>query len=303
MARVGLISSLLTLMLAACNAEDDTAAPLAEPTPTATPAPTPSPTPTSAPSPTPSPTPAPTPSPTPTPEPALTEYGYEIVNTFPHDPRAFTQGLEYLNGYLYESTGLRGESSLRRVNLETGEVVQMRELDDEHFGEGLTIFDGRIFQLTWQAGVGFIYDLETFDLIGEFSYQGEGWGLTNDGDRLIMSDGSNTLFFRDPDTFEEIGKVDVYDDHGPVMMLNELEYIEGEVWANIWLEDVIVVIDPESGQVTRRINLTGLLQPEDQGDRRVDVLNGIAYDQDQGRIFVTGKLWPALYEIELVTLD
>jgi glutaminyl-peptide cyclotransferase len=283
--------------------------PTPEPSPTATPEPepTPEPTPTAKPppdvAPTPSPTPIQTPTPEPTPAPETAVFGYEIVDIYPHDYRAFTQGLEFHDGYLYESTGLRGESTLRRVDLDTGEVLQIHHLDDELFGEGLTILNKRIYQLTWHAGIGFLYDLETFELIDEFEYEGEGWGLANDGERLIMSDGSSTLYFRDLETFEVLDRVNVYDERGLVLRLNELEYIDGHVWANVWLEDYIVIIDPETGWVTGRVDLTGLPQPEDRGDRRVDVLNGIAYDLDEERIFVTGKLWPALYEIELVLLD
>jgi glutamine cyclotransferase len=230
-------------------------------------------------------------------------FGYEIVDIYPHDYRAFTQGLEFHDGYLYESTGLRGESTLRRVDLDTGEVLQIHHLDDELFGEGLTILNKRIYQLTWHAGIGFVYDLETFELIDEFEYEGEGWGLANDGERLIMSDGSDTLYFRDPVTFEEIDRVEVFDDNGPVEMLNELEYIGGEVWANIWFEDTIVVIDPETGWVERRIDMTGLLRDEDRGQHRVDVLNGIAWDAENQRLLVTGKLWPVMYQIEVRPTD
>jgi glutaminyl-peptide cyclotransferase len=283
--------------------------PLAESdaTPTPEPTPIPSPTPTVTPAPTvtltptvePTPIPSPTPEPSPTPDVGATEYTWEILATYPHDADAFTQGLEYRDGEFFESTGRYGESSLRRVDLETGEVLQLHELDEHLFGEGLTVYGDRIYQLTWQAEVAFVYDRNTFELLGEYTYEGEGWGLANDGNRLIMSDGSNLITYRDPETFEEIGTIQVYDDRVPMTELNELEYIDGEIWANIWLQDVIVVIDPESGQVTRRLDMTDLLQDEDRGDHDVDVLNGIAWDEENGRLFVTGKLWPVIYEIEV----
>lgn len=298
--RTGVLLIIAAILLASCG-------PLGGEEPAPVPSPTPNPTPTSTPVPVPTPTPTPqptsTPEPTPTPHLETSEYTYEIVNTFPHDRRAFTQGLEFRDGYIYESTGLRGESSLRRVELETGEVLQRHALDEDLFGEGLTILADRIFQLTWQAKTGFVFDKESFEPIMQFFYDGEGWGLTNDGDRLIMSDGSNTLSFRDPEGFVELDSVDVYDDRGPVVMLNELEFINGEIWANIWMEDQIVVIDPESGWVTRRIDMTGLLQDEDRSDHRNDVLNGIAWDAENERVFVTGKLWPVMYEIDVVPVD
>jgi glutaminyl-peptide cyclotransferase len=293
----------ITLAISACGplgSDDPTPVPTATPEPreTATPVPTPEPTATPTPSPTPSPVPEPTPSPTPAP--VTEDYSYEIVDTLPHDRRAFTQGLEYFDGFLYESTGLRGQSTLRQVNPETGEVLQQRDLDEDLFGEGLTINDDRIYQLTWQAGQGFIYDRGSFELIGEFTYEGEGWGLANDGDQMYMSDGSNTLYIRDLETFEAIEQIEVFDSDGPVSMLNELEYIDGKIWANIWMEDTIVVIDPATGWVTRRIDMTGLLQDEDRDEHRVDVLNGIAWDAENDRLLVTGKLWPVIYEIEVV---
>jgi glutaminyl-peptide cyclotransferase len=225
-------------------------------------------------------------------------YGYEVLNVYPHDPAAFTQGLIYAAGFLYEGTGLRGLSSLRKVDLSTGAVLQQVNLEPQFFGEGITLFEDRIIQLTWQSRVGFVYDKETFKLLEEFTYPTEGWGITHDGSQLIMSDGTNTLYFWDPRTFEETGRVKVFNSEGPVVRLNELEYIEGEVWANIWQTDRIVRIDPSSGEVTGTIDLTGLLPPEDHGDQ-VDVLNGIAYDAAGSRIFVTGKNWPKLFEIQL----
>jgi glutaminyl-peptide cyclotransferase len=294
----------IALVVTACGSPFGEAE--ATPVPTSTPPPTETPTPQPTATPESTPTPEPTatlePTQTPMPVPVTSDYTYRIIDRFPHDRRAFTQGLEFRDGYLYESTGLHGESTLRRVDLETGEVLQLHELEDHLFGEGLTVLDDRIYQITWQAGTGFVYDRETFELREEFSYEGEGWGLANDGNRLIMSDGSSTLVFRDPVTFEELDRLDVYDDRGAVTMLNELEYIEGEIWANIWLSDVIVVIDPDTGWVTRRIDMSGLLQDEDRGQHRVDVLNGIAWDEDGQRLLVTGKLWPVMYEIEIVPI-
>lgn len=227
-------------------------------------------------------------------------YGYRIVNRYPHDPRAFTQGLDIQDGVLYEGTGLNGRSSLRRVELETGEVLQQAVLAEEFFGEGIVVSGDRIYQLTWQSQQAFVYDRETFEVLDTHTYPTEGWGLTSDGERLIMSDGTSTLIFRDPETFAEVRRVEVIDGGEPVIRLNELEWVNGEVWANIWQTDEIVRIDPATGAVLGRIDLTGLLQPEDQAGADVDVLNGIAVDEATGRIFVTGKLWPVLYEIELV---
>lgn len=231
-------------------------------------------------------------------EPTL--YGYEIVNTYPHDPMAFTQGLVYLEGFLYEGTGLNGRSSLRKVALESGEVVRQRDLDARFFGEGIAVFNNRVLQLTWRSQTAFVYDLDTFEARTQFSYQTEGWGLTHDGQTLIMSDGTSTLYFRDPFTFAETGRVAVRQGEDPVANLNELEYVNGEILANVWQRDYIVRIDPKSGQVTGIIDLRGLLSEADRGGRRVDVLNGIAYDEASDRLFVTGKLWPKLYEINLV---
>ena len=225
-------------------------------------------------------------------------YSYNIVNTYPHDPDAFTQGLVFEDGVLYEGTGLHGQSSLRRVELETGDILQIRELSDEFFGEGITIYGNRIIQLTWQSHIGFVYDKNSFELLQEFNYSTEGWGITHDGTRLIMSGGTSTLHFLDPQTFEEIGQVEVFDNDGPVTRLNELEYVQGEIYANVWQTDRIARIAPETGRVVGWIELGGLLTAEDCS-QPVDVLNGIAYDADNGRLFVTGKLWPKLFEIEL----
>ncbi|HYI14995.1 MAG TPA: glutaminyl-peptide cyclotransferase, partial [Thermomicrobiales bacterium] len=226
---------------------------------------------------------------------------YSVIRSYPHDPQAFTQGLVFLDGVLYEGTGLNGQSSLRRVDLETGVVLQQIDLAEEYFGEGIVVVGERIYQLTWRSQLAFVYDRETFEVVDNHTYPTEGWGLTSDGERLIMSDGSSTLFFRDPETFAEIRHVEVLDGDEPVTRLNELEWVNGEVWANVWQTDQIVRIDPATGSVLGWIDLTGLLQPEDQAGADVDVLNGIAVDEATGRIFVTGKLWPVLYEIELVT--
>ncbi len=229
-------------------------------------------------------------------------YSYNIVNTYPHDPDAFTQGLVFDAGVLYEGTGLYGRSSLRKVELETGDILQIRELSDQLFGEGTTICGDRIVQLTWQSHIGFVYDRDSFELLQEFSYSTEGWGITYDGKRLIMSDGTSTLHFLDPQTFEETGHVEVFDNDGPVIRLNELEYVQGEIYANIWQTDRIARIAPETGRVVGWIDLSGLLTEEDLSEP-VDVLNGIAYDAQSDRLFVTGKLWPTLFQIEVIPPD
>lgn len=226
-------------------------------------------------------------------------YGYRIVNTYPHDPSAFTQGLVYHDGFLYEGTGLNGQSSLRKVRLETGEVVERFDLGEQYFGEGITVLGSQILQLTWRAGLGFVYDLPTFEVTGTFTYTGEGWGLTHDATTLILSDGTAHLRFFEPATFEELGSVTVRDGGAPLTDLNELEYIDGRVYANVWQTDRIAIIEPTSGQVTGWIDLHGLRA--DAEARGTDaVLNGIAYDAGGDRLFVTGKLWPRLFEIELV---
>jgi glutamine cyclotransferase len=228
-----------------------------------------------------------------------TTYGYRVVNAYPHDSRAYTQGLVYRDGFLYESTGLNGRSSVRKVRLETGEVVQQHRLDGKYFGEGLTDWDSRLVQLTWQTNVGFVYDLATFKPVRTFTYPGEGWGLTHDGKRLIMSDGepSGELRFLDPSSFKELGRLTVRDQNRPVGNLNELEFVNGEIFANVYQTDRIARIEPSSGRVVGWIDLQGLLPAADR--RGVDVLNGIAYDPARDRLFVTGKLWPRLFEIRL----
>jgi glutaminyl-peptide cyclotransferase len=229
-------------------------------------------------------------------------YGYDIVRTYPHDRKAFTQGLLYRDGFLYESTGLNGSSSLRQVELETGTVVRQVPVDREYFAEGLADTGSRLVQLTWQSGLGFLYDRPTFTQTGTFKYTGEGWGLTMHGNRLLMSDGSSTLRWLDPATLAQTGTLPVRESGGTVEGLNELESVKGEVFANVWQTDSIVIISPESGQVTGRINLRGLLSAEDM-TQQVDVLNGIAYDAAHDRLFVTGKWWPKVFEIRLKPLQ
>lgn len=236
------------------------------------------------------------------PETLTEQMTYEIIQAYPHDPAAFTQGLIYLDGGLYESTGLYGESSLRKVDLATGEVLQQIKLSTEVFAEGLTDWDETLVQLTWREGLGFVYNRADFDLLEEFQYETEGWGLTQDGERLIMSDGSSTLFFLDPETFAVTGTVNVSDDGDDVQRLNELEWVQGQVFANIWQTDDIVRIDPVSGEVLGWIDLAGLL-PEEARTAETDVLNGIAYDPAEDRLFVTGKKWPQLYAIRLVPVE
>ena len=224
--------------------------------------------------------------------------GYDLVKVYPHDPQAFTQGLVYLDGYLYEGTGLNGRSTLRKVKLENGEVLQIQKVDSQYFGEGIVVWKDRIVQLTWQAGLGFIYDRASFRRTGTFNYSGEGWGLTHDGTRIIMSDGSSSLRFLNPDTLKETGRLPVKDGATPVANLNELEFVKGAILANIWQTDRLARISPRTGQVMQWIDLRGLLDPRDAA-HGVDVLNGIAYDAARDRLFVTGKLWPKLFEIRI----
>jgi len=225
-------------------------------------------------------------------------YTYTIVDAYPHDETAFTQGLAFENETIYEGTGLYGHSTLRKTELETGKVLEIHELSSEIFGEGITICGNRLIQITWKNHLGFVYDKETFDLIREFRYSTEGWGIAYDGVRLIMSDGSSTLYFFDPETLEETGRIEVQDNGEPVIRLNELEYARGEIYANVWMTNRIAIISPETGRIVGWIDLEGLLSAEQQTD--ADVLNGIAYDPIDDRLFVTGKLWPTLFEIDLV---
>lgn len=226
-------------------------------------------------------------------------YGYQVVRSYPHDRNAFTQGLIVRGGFFYEGTGLNGRSSLRKVKIETGEVAQMKPLPQQYFGEGITDWKAQILQLTWQSEIGFVYDINSFDETKRWSYTGEGWGLTHDATRLIMSDGSSQLRFIDPETFKEIGRITVRDANGPVERLNELEYVKDEIYANVWQTDRIARISPKDGRVTGWIDLAGLLPEQERA--RDAVLNGIAYDAAADRLFVTGKLWPRIFEIRLIS--
>ncbi len=232
--------------------------------------------------------------------PSTPHYDITIIKTYPHDPEAFTQGLVFSDGYLYESTGLHGKSSLRKVDLETGAVLKMETLPREVFGEGLTLWRGQLIQLTWRSGIALVYDLESLQKVGEFHYPTEGWGLTHNGQSLIMSDGSALLRFLDPETFSEERRIEVLNNGAPVRSLNALAYVKGEILANVWQQDVIAVVSPATGIVRAWINLARLrmaLGPV----RKAEVLNGIAYDAARDRIFVTGKYWPKLFEIKLVS--
>jgi glutaminyl-peptide cyclotransferase len=236
------------------------------------------------------------------------EYGYDVVHVYPHDPTAFTEGLFWLNGYLYESTGLENFSSLRKVKLETGEAVQKHELPEEYFGEGIVAWKDKLFQLTYKTEVGFIYDLNTFKVLGQFHYGGQGWAFTTDGKRIYM-DGSRAVEAEssdpeiriwDPATLRETGVIEVTDQGRPVRNLNELEWVKGEIYANIWETSRIARIDPATGHVVGWIDLTGILPDADRIPGETDVMNGIAYDAQRDRLFVTGKKWPKLFEIRLV---
>lgn len=229
------------------------------------------------------------------------EYGYRVVNEYPHDPGAFTQGLVWHDGYIYEGTGQHGKSELRKVELETGEVLQRQKLDSVYFGEGITILGDKIYQLTWLEKTAFLWDLETFDSIRTFSIPTQGWGLTDNDSLLVVSDGSSSIYFRNPHSFALSSRIHVTDHIGAVDGLNELEWIDGEIWANIWRWNFIARIDPTTGNVIGWIRLGGLVPPPDSA-HPIGVLNGIAYDSANGRIFMTGKNWPYLYEIEVVPL-
>lgn len=226
--------------------------------------------------------------------------GYQVIHVYPHDAKAFTQGLIYVDGHLYESTGQNGTSSLRMVDPLTGQVLQKHDLPEEDFGEGLTDWGSNLIQLTWQQHKGYVYDRFSFSLVRTFTYEGEGWGLTHDAMNLIMSDGTAYLRFFDPKSFREIRRVKVTDEDGrPVEKLNELEYVHGEIYANIWHSDEIVRISPRNGKVVGRIDLSGIIDPRELKSPEA-VLNGIAYDAAGDRLFVTGKLWPKLFEIKVV---
>ncbi len=231
--------------------------------------------------------------------PAIPVYRAEVVHTYPHDVTAFTEGLFYLNGFLYESTGLEHHSSIRKVRLETGEIVQRRDISADYFGEGIVNWKGRIVSLTWRTQVGFIFDLASLKLQRQFSYVGEGWGLTQDGTEIIMSDGSSQLRFLDPDTLQETHRIEVTLRGQPVANVNELEWVKGEIYANVWQTNWILRIEPSSGRVIGVIDLRGILPESDIIPGQTDVLNGIAYDAKNDRLFVTGKNWPKLFEIRL----
>ncbi len=231
---------------------------------------------------------------------AIPVLGYQIINAYPHSSLAFTQGLVYDEGVLYEGTGLYGRSTLRRVDLETGRVLEQTHLESTLFGEGVALWKDRIIQLTWQSGRGLVYGKENLTEICNFSYPTEGWGITSDNKSLIMSDGTDILHILDPESFAEKGRIKVTANGTPLKGLNELEYIKGQIYANVWPTNWIVIISPESGEVKGKINMQGILQERDIQGSVVDVLNGIAYDALEDRLFVTGKLWPKLFEIKLV---
>lgn len=237
----------------------------------------------------------------------IPEYTYEVVHVYPHDPRAFTEGLFYLNGFLYEGTGMNGESSVRKVKLETGEVLQKREIPFSYFGEGIIAWKDRLIEMTYTTEKGFFYDLATFEPKGEFEYKGQGWAFTTDGKQIYM-DGCRDVHCEasdpeirmwDPETLQEKGSIHVTADGQPVRNLNELEWVKGEIYANIWQTERIARIDPKTGKVVGWIDLTGILPPADRTSE-TDVLNGIAYDAAGDRLFVTGKRWPKLFEIKLI---
>lgn len=228
-----------------------------------------------------------------------THHRYEVVNVFPHDPQAYTQGLVYEDGFLYEGTGQRGKSSLRKILLQTGELSASLNLPPDLFGEGVCIFGDKIFQLTWTSKIGFVYDKKSFKYQNQIKYSTQGWGITTDGKILIMSDGTNYLYFLEPKYFSQLSKIEVFDDKGPVQNLNELEYINGIVYANIFMSDLIALIDPGNGKVLAYIDCKGLLKKEDKHSE-LDVLNGIAYDNKNSRLFITGKNWPKLFEIRII---
>jgi glutamine cyclotransferase len=229
-------------------------------------------------------------------------WGFQVIDAYPHDPNAYTQGLVYIADGFLEGTGLRGQSDLRETVLETGEVLRQVPLADEYFGEGIALVDDRIYQITWQEERAFLYERETFEKVAEFRYQGEGWGLTWNEEHLVMSNGSNVIVYRDPETFDIVREIAVMAGDRPVDRLNELEWIDDEIWANVYQSDWIARIDPESGQVRSWVDLRGLL-PLAPGESYPGVLNGIAWDAEGERLFVTGKLWPTLFHIELLAFQ
>ena len=231
--------------------------------------------------------------------PPTPQYTYRVVNTYPHDRTAFTQGLEYRDGFLYEGTGITGRSSVRKVDLTTGRVLQNFDVPQPFFGEGITLVGNQIIELTWQSQTGFVYDKSNFRVLGNFQYPGEGWGLTNDGKQIYMSDGSSQIRVWDPATLKEVRRITVKDGDKPVTQLNELEFVKGEILANVWQTDRIARISPADGKVLGWIDLSGILPPSERTGSDA-VLNGIAYDASTDRLFVTGKLWPKLFEIKLL---
>lgn len=224
---------------------------------------------------------------------------YQVVNVYPHDTASFTQGLQWHNGFLYEGTGMKGESRLMKVNLKDGKVLQQTALDDAYFGEGITILNNKIYQLTWQEHKIFVYDLATLKKIKEFNWDYDGWGLTNDGKNLVISTGGNNIYFTDPETMRILNTISVTSSYGPLGDLNELEYVNGKIYANVWGSDYIAVINPETGAVEARLDFAGLLQKSGKSYEGADVLNGIAYDSARNSFYITGKKWPALFEVKL----
>ncbi len=232
-------------------------------------------------------------------------YNYEVINTYPHDPEAYTQGLEYRDGYLYESTGRKGKSSLRKVELKTGEVLEKIDVAPAYFAEGMTIFNDKIYQLTWQSKKGFIYDLKDFKQIDNFVYGQsiEGWGLTNDGEKFIKTDGTEKVWFLDPDTLKENGYIEAYSNKQKVKDLNELEYVNGKIYANVWQKNILLIMNPKNGAIEGIADLNGLekeISKTQNLDPNDHVLNGIAFDSKENRLFVTGKHWGKLFEIQLI---
>ena len=226
-------------------------------------------------------------------------YRFRVIHEYPHDTSAYTEGLTYYGGFLYEGTGIEGRSGFRKVDMETGKILRKKDIESEYYGEGLTVFGGSIFELTWQSHVGFVYDANTFELVRKFNYPGEGWGLTSDETEIFMSDGSSKIRCLDPVTLQETRRIDVHYGPSPIRNINELEYIDGEIYANLWITNNIVRISPRDGHVTGWIDLTGLLPQTDRPHDREAVLNGIAWDATGRRMFVTGKMWPRLFEIQL----
>jgi len=227
------------------------------------------------------------------------KYSYKIIKTYPHDSKAYTQGLIFDNGFIYEGTGQYSESTLRKNKLQNNELIQSYNLHEDVFGVGIVIYKKRIFQLTWQSGIAYEFDKESFKLINKFNFSTEGWGITNLGNNFVMSDGSNTLYVLNPETFSEISRIEVYDNIGPVNQLNELELIDGMIYANVYQTDFIVIIEPSTGRVTGKIDCTSLLN-KTKVKTRIDVLNGIAWDEQGKRLFLTGKYWPEMYEVQLL---